>query len=67
MIFSKKRNLTANIIINDVQLHRQYETKFLGVILSAEFQRLSILSVYDKYKYQLLIYIYKISHGLIFK
>ena len=152
MIFSRKKNLTANILINDVQLHRQYETKFLGVILSADlkwqkhidiianktsknigiiskvrhllpenltrtlyltlvdpyisycnlvwsaphctgqldkifklqkkycrlitfsdftahsrplFQRLSILSVYDKYKYQLLIYIYKISHGLI--
>ena len=30
MIFSRKKNLTANILINDVQLHRQYETKFLG-------------------------------------
>jgi len=36
MIFSRKKNLTANILINDVQLHRQYETKFLGVILSAD-------------------------------
>ena len=29
------------------------------------FQRLSILSVHDKYKYQLLIHVYKCSHNLI--
>jgi hypothetical protein len=152
MIFSNKKNLTANILINKIPLGIQYDTKFLGIILSSNltwnkhieivrnktsknigiiskirhllpqhltrnlyltlvnpyicycnvvwslpnkttnldkiliiqkkycrlitfshfrqhsrplFQSLSILSVYDTYKYQLLIHIYKAFHNLI--
>ena len=152
IIFGRKKNLTANIYINNVLIQRQHDTKFLGVILSADlkwdkhidivtnkvsknigiiakarhllpqhltrtlyltlvdpyvsycnlvwslshattkldriyklqkkfcrlitfsnftapsrplFQHLSILSVYDKYKYQLLIHVFKSSHNLI--
>ena len=152
IIFGRKNNLTANIYINNVLIQRQHDTKFLGVILSADlkwdknidivtikvsknigiiakarpllpqhltrtlyltlvdpyvsycnlvwslshaatkldriyklpkkncrlitfsnftapsrplFQHLSMLSVYDKYKYQLLIQVYKSSHNLI--
>ena len=35
MIFGRKKNLTANIVIDNSLLSRQYDTKFLGVILSA--------------------------------
>ena len=35
IIFSRRRNLSANISINNINLNRAYDTKFLGVILSA--------------------------------
>jgi hypothetical protein len=34
IIFGRKKNLTANIYIDNVLIHRQHDTKFLGVILS---------------------------------
>ena len=36
IIFGRKKNLTANIYINNVLIQRQHDTKFLGVILSAD-------------------------------
>ena len=35
MIFGNSKNKTANIYIDNILLNRQYDTKFLGVILSA--------------------------------
>ena len=35
VIFGHRRNLSANISINNITLNRAYDTKFLGVILSA--------------------------------
>ena len=35
IIFGHRQNLTAHIYIDNVLLERQYDTKFLGVILSA--------------------------------
>jgi hypothetical protein len=35
MIFGNSENKTANIYIDNILLNRQYDTKFLGVILSA--------------------------------
>jgi len=35
IIFGHKKDLNANIFIDNIQLARQYDTKFLGVILSA--------------------------------
>ena len=36
IIFGRKKNLTANIYINNGLIQRQHDTKFLGVILSAD-------------------------------
>ena len=36
IIFGRNKNLTANIYINKVLIQRQHDTKFLGIILSAD-------------------------------
>ena len=36
IVFSKKRNITANILIGDTPLVKLDTTKFLGVIISHE-------------------------------
>ena len=35
MIFSKKKNLHANLFIENVQILKANDTKFLGVVLSS--------------------------------
>ena len=45
IIFSRRRNLSANISINNINLNRAYDTKFLGVILSANLNWAKLLQI----------------------